>query len=283
MYDLAGFLLYSIHIQFISQNHSLLSPIRNQKSSVNFISNLDETAVVNVKLGKYGPYFEKKVKEIENTPLPNCLKPTRLPYVRHWQSVSFIAIILFSFYGLIVYNQQSNDTWITQKFGFASDNVIITNEYGLGQPIPPKEASFEGCYEMDINSPASLDNFKRYKYNSMKFSEEQSSVHYCSGERRWILFKQNENVTDPCNDTTSYDVIAKSSKTSSFDISSSLDETWYTATNTPLKMYFVDNDDEALLNKTCIRVNPGGIIPTEIGFLSTLTEFIYSEYYKTGI
>merc|ERR1712194_157778 len=73
------------------------------------------------------------------------------------------------------------------------------------------------------------------------------------------------------------DVIAKSSKTSSFDISSSFDETWYTNTNTPIESsYFVEDDDEALLNGTCIIVYPGGsTIPTEIGFASKLTDFIY--------
>ena len=129
---------------------------------------------------------------------------------------------------------------------------------------------------MDINSTASLDDLKRYKYDSLKFSTEQSTVHYCEDARRWFLFKVNENVTDPCKDTMSDDVIAKSSKTISFDISSSFEETWYTATNTPLESYFIENDDEALLNGTCIRVNPGGsTIPTEIGFASKLTEFIY--------
>ena len=45
---------------------------------------------------------------------------------------------------------------------------------------------------------------------------------------------------------------------------------------TPLKSYFVEHDYEALLNGTCIHVNPGGnTIPTEIGFASKLTEFIY--------
>ena len=235
-------------------------------TAVNFISTMDEAAFLIVKLGKYGPYFERKAKEIETTPLPNCLQPTKLPHVRHWQSVSFIAIILFSFYGLIVYSQNSKDTWITQKFGFISN----------------AKASFDGCYEMDINSTASLDDLKRYKYNSMKFSEEQASVQYCEDERRWFLFKENENVTDPCNDKTSDDVIAKSSKTISFDISSSFEETWYTATNTPLQSYYIENDDETLLNGTCIQVNRGGTIPTEIGFALTLTELIYREY-KTVI
>ena len=232
-----------------------------KKPSVNYISTLDEVACEIVKLGKYGPYFEKKVKEIEKIPLPNCLKPTKLPHVRHWQSVSFIAVILFSFYGLIVYSQNSKDTWTTQKFGFVSNEGV--------------DASFDGCYEMDITSTASLDELKRYKYNSLHYSAEQSTVQYCMDARRWFLFKENENVTDPCKDTNSDDVIAKSSKTISFDTSSSFEEPWYSATNTPLESYFIENDDEALLNKTCIQVNPGGIIPTEIGFASTLTEFGY--------
>ena len=206
----------------------------------------------------------KKAKEIETTPLPNCLQPTKLPHVRHWQSVSFIAIILFSFYGLIVYSQNSKDTWITQKFGFASGKRA-------------EEASFGGCYEMDINSTASLDEMKRYKYNSLYYNEEQASVQYCMDARWWFRFKENENVTDPCNDKTSNDVIAKSSKTISFDISSSFEETWYTATNTPLQSYYIENDDETLLNGTCIQVNRGGTIPTEIGFASKLTEIKYSE------
>ena len=54
---------------------------------------------------------------------------------------------------------------------------------------------------------------------------------------------------DPC-EAGEYE-LAHSSKTDSFDISTSFDGGWFSAFNTPLDMYFIEDKDEKTLKKNC--------------------------------
>ena len=243
-------------------------------TAVNFISGMDESAFLNVKFGKYGRYFEKKVKRIQQRPLPACLQSTKHHSVYHWQSIMFIFVCLFSFYGFIIYNQESRNHWVTKQFA-----ISLNANNGAGDDDSGGfHGGFDGCYEIDGDSSASLDDFKRYKYR-MQYNDgvndTELSIQYCTNNRRWILFTQNETITDACTaNSSSVDVLAKSSKTTSFDISSSFDETWFSSTNTPLEIFFIDDNDNNNIfpNAYCFPIGASGSIPTEYGLLTNLTD-----------
>merc|ERR1712028_29719 len=89
------------------------------------------------------------------------------------------------------------------------------------------------------------------------------------------LSTQSETVTDACTaNSSSVDVLAKSSKTTSFDISSSFDETWFSSMNTPLEIFFFDDNDNNNIfpNEYCFPIRESGTIPTEYGLLTDLTD-----------
>ena len=109
-------------------------------------------------------------------------------------------------------------------------------------------------------------------------NDTEISIQYCTNDRRWIIFTQytqNKTITDACTANSFVDVLAKSSKTTSFDISSSFDETWFSSTNTPLEVFFIDDNDNNNIfpNEYCFPIEYSGTLPTEYGLLTNLTDF----------
>jgi len=89
---------------------------------------------------------------------------------------------------------------------------------------------YSGCFE--INDDTSFS--RRHTYNSLSGSNSLT-FGYCKEKHQWILFR-DWGDTDPC-DTYRYEV-AHSSKTDSFDISTSFDEMWFSSINAPLDLFF---------------------------------------------
>jgi len=88
-------------------------------------------------------------------------------------------------------------------------------------------------------------------YKSSEDVLESARFGYCIDERQWKLFK---NGTDACKAKGSE--LAHSAKSHSFDVSTSFDEGWFSASGTPLDLYFIKFSNEDLENN-CSSLDDG--------------------------
>ena len=187
-------------------------------TAVNFISQMDEVAFILAKSGKYGTIYEQAAKDIEQEPLPTCINRKR-KHIRYRHVMISIATVLFVMLSYIGFSQESNTHWITNTLKVEFED---TTELQL----------FNGCYDIDV----AVSYSKRYNYIYSNDDTNQIQFGYCKKSRRWVLFKSGND--DPCE--AEEGELAHSSKTDSFDITTSFDEAWYSAYNTPLDLFFFD-------------------------------------------
>jgi len=206
-------------------------------TAVNFISAMDDVAFRLATWGKYGTTLGKEAKRIETLPLPRCIFRKR-KHKRYRFVVIPIAIILLIVICVVVGSQENKQLWITRTV-----RVQFQDETGL--------EDYSGCY--DINEDEHAE--KRYNYNSNGNNTNLAKLGYCKERRQWLFFKGNES--NACEAVE--DELAHSSKTDLFDISRSFGEDWLSAGNTPLEMYFIEdnNGEEALEAKCGTFVNDG--------------------------
>jgi hypothetical protein len=214
-------------------------------TAVNFISNLDDVGFEVIKWGKYGTKFKVEAYRIENEPLPQCIKRKRKSKL-YWYSVIPIGVVLTACLCVIFILQGSNDHWVTKIFRVQFQD----KEQGL--------QVYNGCYEKYEVDVIQKDENGRKFYESFENNSASAQFGYCIDDHRWILFKGN--ATDACearkseNDTE----VAHSSRTDTFDVSTMFGETWYSASNTPLDVYFIEGGDFDKLNATCLSfINDG--------------------------
>eukprot|EP00536_Pseudo-nitzschia_multiseries_P018273 jgi/Psemu1/248640/estExt_Genewise1.C_23270002 len=203
-------------------------------TAVTFISALDECAFGLAKDGKYGSMLEVAAKRIEVEPLPGfmCHKHR---HVRYRAAVSLISAMLLGLICFVAFAQEGSEVWVTKilKIKFEDDYSHDLDSYS-------------GCYNIVNDSVYS----KRYSYNLnlSKTSGGEARLGYCKDDRRWVLFKKDEDVDDvkeedkDPNDPCSSDLykLAHSAKTDSFDIFNAFDGAWYSISNSQLSLSFSD-------------------------------------------
>jgi len=199
-------------------------------AAVNFISTLDEVAFELAKWGKYGPALEEEAKSIENRPIPYCIY-RKYKHVRYYMTVVPIGVVLIAFAAAISIWQESENFWVTQTL-----RIQFQDSTGL-QP-------YSGCYLLDPN----IRHNKRKNYNSYEENPRPAALGYCKEKRQWKLFK---NIGDgeeeggarnnPCL-VTRENELAHSAATDYFDVSSSFDDSWFSASGTPLDLYFFESE-----------------------------------------
>ena len=199
-------------------------------AAVNFISTLDEVAFELAKWGKYGPALEKEAKSIESRPIPYCIY-RKYKHVRYFMTVVPIAVVLICSAIAITVMQESERHWVTQTF-----RVQFQSRTGL--------QDYSGCYSLDEE----ISHNKRKNYNSFEANPEPAALGYCKETRQWKLFKNEGDgdgeggiENDPC-ELTRENELAHSGATDYFDISSSFDDSWFSASGTPLDLYFFESD-----------------------------------------
>jgi len=89
-----------------------------------------------------------------------------------------------------------------------------------------------------------MSHYKRKNYHSLEGNSGNASFGYCKKKGHWMLFK-DVGESDPC-EISRKNELAHSAKTQSFDISSSFDDSWYSASGAPLELYFFDTEDNGL-------------------------------------
>ena len=201
--------------------------IQRSFTAVNFISILDDRAFELAEYNKYGLRMKMATDRIKNTDLPKCSSQNnkRLRF-RYGIIVTTLLFLLLTV--SVMFAQDSNDHWITEivRVQF-EDNTL---------------SSYSGCYNINEDSRSN----KRYVYDSDNNNTATATLAYCKKKRRWLFFK---GTGDPCSAWDTEEEIAHSSKTDTFDVGSSIVEDWFSAFNTPLDMYFIE--DEENLQQNC--------------------------------
>lgn len=198
-------------------------------TAVNFISSLDDYAFELALFGDFGVTLQAEAERISTRKLPPCLSLTKARrFVYNRLVVGLTSMILFGLIIFVISAQKSNDIWVTQTL-----RVQFQESTGLDE--------YNGCFR--LNHDRSSIFFSRRSYNSIGIGSTNSSFGYCRSDRQWILF-EGDDIVDPCSANNSDLELARSSKTDTFDISTSFESSWVSASNTPLDMYFFDNETE---------------------------------------
>lgn len=197
-------------------------------TAVNFISNLDDAAFFLAMSGEFGPVMKAEARQIANEELPASMYRKSSKHVYYRIVTGFVSIFVFGVLIAVMVAQDSNYKWITREL-----RVQFHEGTGLGD--------YSGCFEINDESVY----FQRHIYNSFDSSGTNTSFGYCRTDRQWILFEDdNDRIDpyDPCDVSRSNFEIARSSRTDSFDISTSFDDTWVSSSGTPLNLYFFQNE-----------------------------------------
>ena len=198
-------------------------------TAANFVSHLDDLAFEQAKFGRYGRKLEEEANRIKAKKLPvsMCQQDKHICY--RFVLIS-ISLTLFSFIVFIMGAQGKIEVWSTGTLRVQIDEEALQG--------------YSGCYKISDSSSF----FHRETYNSTEeMGNNVAAFSYCRSDRRWILFKGN--VSDPCNISSDDQVLARSPKTDTFDISTSFDESWVSSANTPLDLYFFDGRNETAMTE----------------------------------
>jgi len=202
-------------------------------AAVNYISTLDESAFELAKIGKYGPSLEAEAKKIENKPIPFCIY-RKYQHVRYIATVIPIMMTLMIVLGSAIYGQLNNEVWVTQTM-----RVQFQDSTNL--------QLYSGCYDID----PLVTHTQRRCYTSFDENAAQGNIGYCKSKRRWVLFKDVEGAEDPCTLSRDFE-LAYSATTDAFDVSTSFDQGWFSASGTPLDLYFFETENRGVgLKKDC--------------------------------
>jgi len=210
-------------------------------TAVNFISLLDDTAFHVAKEGKYGPALEEAARRIENEPLPRCSIP-KDKHLRFKITVGCVSTFLVTMIGYVIALQASDQFWVTPT---------IQVEFIGAKKVAP----YSGCYDIDKQEGSSKNRY-HYKLSSDIEKFNQTAIAYCKRQRKWIIFNSpNSPDRDPCK-LKEKELVAKSSRTDAFDISTSFSDTWYSAANKPLSLALVELGENA---KACEEYTRDGV------------------------
>eukprot|EP00536_Pseudo-nitzschia_multiseries_P007674 jgi/Psemu1/18472/gm1.18472_g len=197
---------------------------------------MDDVAFNLALSGKYGEQIEEEAKRITKLQLPRCM--SRRKHTRFHITLASLAVILVAFISGIIITQENPKKWRTS---------VLRVEF------QDKELqAYTGCYEMNQTKVQGLNLYKRDVYFLSDGDNQTARFQYCINERRWIL---STNTTNACHDDAKNDELAKSSKMDSFDISSSFDEGWVSASGTPLDLYLIELEGNQTTN--CNRLGNG--------------------------
>ena len=182
-------------------------------------------------------------------------------HVRSMYTVGFFGIVLMSLMGAIIYAQESEKLWLTETLRVEFQDSDLK--------------SYSGCYDIDEDAMGRSEGNIRKVYKMSGESTHNAKFGYCKENRRWILFKGTNVTNNACN--AGEDKLAQSSKTDTFDISTSYGDVWYAVSGTPLDLYFMKLNDA--LEDTCESFGTLYHITLHYGYccILALTFFFFSD------
>jgi len=191
-------------------------------TAVNFISSLDDNAFSLAESGVFGPLIMEETSRVAGTKLPFCVDREK-KHVWYRRVMGGTLLISFALVTYVIVRQELPGYWVTDTL-----RVEFTEK---------EFKQYSGCFH--LNERATRKH-QRYIYNSHD-KESNSTFGYCRESRQWILFDDNDGTFDPCSARKNGFDRVRSSKTDSFDISTSFEEPWDSSVGAPLKLFFFDN------------------------------------------
>ena len=174
---------------------------------------------------------------VVHEPVPRCIisKDKHLGYKI---TVSVVSAFLFGMMGFVFVFQFSNTHWVTEVI-----KVRFSGSGGVG--------SYSGCYE--INRDTKFSNRYLYKLLGIDLEDTATYIGYCKDDRRRVIYQPFDRYfNNPCILMESVDVeLAHSGKTNAFDIGTSFEEPWYSATNEPLQLALFELGEEKICFSGC--------------------------------
>ena len=96
---------------------------------------------------------------------------------------------------------------------------------------------YNGCYKIDSDGTG-YDWHHAYRSDNNENSDSSiPTFGYCQGKRQLILFQDNTN-NDTINPCTNTGEIIRSTRTDTYDISTSFEDSWYSSSGTPMDIFF---------------------------------------------
>ena len=161
-----------------------------------------------------------------NEPVPGCII-SKDKHLGHRIAVCVTSAFLFGMMCFVFVSQNSSERWVTRVIQFKVETS-------------PGVAPYSGCYEI---SPVSKHN-NRYAYNLLgDIGDTPTRIRYCKNDRKWYLYNNPEYydaTDDPWWCARKSIELAHSAKTDSFDIGTTFEEPWYSASNEPLDLIFFE-------------------------------------------
>eukprot|EP00536_Pseudo-nitzschia_multiseries_P004714 jgi/Psemu1/188705/e_gw1.80.74.1 len=204
-------------------------------TALNFISQLDDVAFELAIDGRYGRKLEAEAKRITELEMPHCLSKGNKRR-RYYGVLLSVAFCLLSLLITLISFQESKNLWLTKvlRVEFQDKSLMV----------------YSGCYEMNKTASIIGDWDKRNIYTITNASLDNTHIGYCVHTHQWMLFK---DAIDACSADDG--TLAYSAKTPAFDVSTTFDGGWYSASGTPLDLYFIELDQQ--LESECSSFDDG--------------------------
>jgi len=205
-------------------------------TAVSFISNLDDYGYHLAVSGELGPELEAEANRLAVTDLPPCMQRNTVPKYIYNRIVQLLVFLLLFGMAIVVIVAQKGNSWKTQIL-----RVQFQEETGL--------TKYSGCFKLNDRRWS-----QRVAYKSSDIGDRidrNASFGYCRESRKWVFYKGTDDDFDPCDAKTEKVELALSAKTDTFDIVTSFDESWVSSSNTPLDLFFFQDEDDIAINDHC--------------------------------
>jgi len=163
--------------------------------------------------------YSLNIYRIEQLPLPSCMVRTH-KHVRSMYTIGIFGLVLMSLLAAIIFAQENQELWLTKTLRVEFQDSHLK--------------SYSGCYNIDEDAMGRRNVYKI----SGESTDDTAKFGYCKADRRWYLFTGSGKNACDANENK----LAHSSKTDTFDISSSYGESWSSVSGTPLDLYFIELD-----------------------------------------
>ena len=196
-------------------------------AAIHFISSFDDTAYQLAESGCYGKTLQQTTETIKQKTLPQYIFRYINPMCSeslYLIAVTILGVVLMTIVTLVTIFGEHPNFWTTRlmRVEFGEENLY----------------DFSGCFEI-----TNFEHHRRTVYQSLSLRDNMTaSLAYCQKTHAWVFHSEGPAI-DPCDLTNATSELAHSSKTSSFDIISASENTWFSMYDRPIAVNFLENED----------------------------------------
>jgi len=207
-------------------------------TAITYISQIDENVFESVTKGWLGEDMKEEATSIAKDDKEKDDKDAEHgpQFGAVWSGIAFVFIIFFIIILSVMIRQHDPNVWTTKQFRVQFDETTNLQEYS-------------GCY----HTTGKRNEDRRIDYTADDVGLNNATFSYCRSSKRWFFLKDD---SDPCDNVDSE--LAHSSKTTTFDIATSFEISWFSPYDSPLQMYFIEESNEESDSLFCDAVSGDG-------------------------